>query len=100
MPSFVPEAADGVGEVADVDKFEAAAQDTAEAQTSMTFGLNTRQRPAAGREGGPRAAADDDTEAQALRKDLQELPAVASLEAYEAMPVEAFGEAMLRHARR
>ena len=36
------------------------------------------------------------TETEALRQDVLELPDMASLEAYDAMPVEAFGAALLR----
>ena len=41
---------------------------------------------------------DRDRDAQAFREDLASLPPVASLEAYEAMPVEAFGLALMRCA--
>ena len=37
-----------------------------------------------------------DWEKDAFQNDIDNLPEMASLEAYEAMPVEAFGEAMLR----
>ena len=35
-------------------------------------------------------------EAEVLKRDLAELPSEAPLEAYEAMPVDKFGEALLR----
>ena len=37
-----------------------------------------------------------DWEAEAFKNDVEELPDTSSLEEYEAMPVELFGQAMLR----
>ena len=37
-----------------------------------------------------------ESEAETLKRDLAELPPEAPIEAYEAMPVEKFGEALLR----
>lgn len=37
-----------------------------------------------------------DWETEAFKKDVEDLPDMSSLEEYAAMPVEAFGEAMLR----
>ncbi len=40
-----------------------------------------------------------DAETETLKRDLAELPPEAPLEAYEAMPVDRFGEALLRCAQ-
>ena len=39
---------------------------------------------------------DKKSDAELLQKELEDLPPEASLEAYEEMPVDAFGEALLR----
>jgi G patch domain/KOW motif-containing protein len=93
------EAVDGAG----IDKFETAAHDTATAQGDVTYGLIQRQRPdgagpsatGGGGRGRDREAILD-READVLKSDLADLPPEASIEAYEAMPVEAFGEALMR----
>lgn len=54
---------------------------------------------AAAQDGGGTAAAqsaEPANEAEVLKRDLAELPPEAPLEAYEAMPVDKFGEALLR----
>ena len=46
---------------------------------------------------GPRVlGTSKDWETEAFQKDVADLPDISTLEEYAAMPVEAFGEAMLR----
>jgi len=122
VPSFIPEAtADVRGE----DRFEKAVENETAQAEGVAYGLNKRSRPAgppAGGEGGEaeapvprersfveRALADKerekaraaagsapDADTQQFRDDVAHLPDSAPLAAYEDMPVEAFGEAMLR----
>ena len=72
------------------------------AQQDVTYGLIQRPRPSDGAAAatsngrGSSREAILDREAQVLKEDLNDLPPEASLEAYEAMPVEAFGEALFR----
>ena len=104
-PSFLPEReAEQPG-----DRFEAAVENETAQAAGVAFGLNTRARPAAAEaQAAPaersfveralagRAASREALEAEALRDDLLSLPDSAGAAAYEAMPVESFGEAMLR----
>lgn len=93
-PSYVPEAADKI-DAQGIDKFETSAHDTAIAQENVTYGLIKRERKD-GSEPEAQPAPAPLTEAEALKRDLKDLPSEASLDAYEAMPVESFGEALLR----
>jgi len=92
-----PSALDGVlHEVEDADRFEEAAEDRAK-EDGVQYGLSVRERP----EGRDRRDAAPprslrDMEAQKLREDLGKLPEQASLDDYESMPIESFGEALLR----
>lgn len=95
VPSFIPQATDAIDSQG-ISKFETAEHDTEEAQREVTYGLIKRRR----RENEPLAGASSArqpiTETEAFHRDLGSLPPEASLEAYETMPVEAFGEALLR----
>jgi G patch domain and KOW motifs-containing protein len=118
-PSFIPEASHRAEGAEGIDGFEASVHDTAVAQEQATYGLNERIKAAQlGQEddvakikqahgNGQKQEETDgkeqtsfhsliDRDLQALKRDLSSLPSEASLEAYEAMPVEAFGEALLR----
>ncbi|KAK9845269.1 hypothetical protein WJX81_001675 [Elliptochloris bilobata] len=104
---FLPEHMDdALG--ADADRFELAAP---EAAVEVTYGLQMRAAPRNGDTGAGLSGAGGGSvpaaalgrfqntrewEAAKLRDDVTRLPDVASLDAYEAMPVEAFGEAMMR----
>ncbi|KAL6771596.1 hypothetical protein ACKKBG_A27020 [Auxenochlorella protothecoides x Auxenochlorella symbiontica] len=103
VPSYIPEAADRADQEGGIDKFEAAAQDAVDAQGDVTYGLIRRDRTdeastsrRAQGAGSGAVLGPGDQETLALRRDLTALPEVASLDAYEAMPVEMFGEALLR----
>lgn len=106
MPSFLPKddhAASSVDAAAGIKTtFETAQHDTAEAQQNVTYGLIKRKRveEANGetREGtaSRQRKVESESEIETLRRDLESLPPQASLDAYEAVPVEAFGEALLR----
>lgn len=106
-PTYLPEAADRI-DAEGIDKFEVAA---AEQQAPVTYGLVQRARPQANGEAPGAAAANGaahavdaaaqqaqqpEGDAEVLKRDLAELPPEAALEAYEAMPVDKFGEALLR----
>jgi len=116
VPSFLPSPS---GEERGGERFEKAVLNETAQADSVLYGLNKRSRPdaspppAPGAPGAPPAAprersfveraleerrtADRDSlEAEQLREDLQSLPDSAALSAYDAMPVESFGEAMLR----
>jgi G patch domain/KOW motif-containing protein len=100
VPSFIPDAA-GAEEVSQgIEHFQTAAHDTAEAQQDVTYGLIKRQNPADVNKKEKERSTDKPlvppSEAEVLKLDLEQLPPEASLEAYEDMPVEAFGEALLR----
>jgi len=102
VPSFVPDAA-GTQEIAQgIEHFQSAAHDAAVAQQVVTYGL-TRRNPAdimkEKEKTGSSATAKSlppPSEAEVLKLDLEKLPPEASLEAYGEMPVESFGEALLR----
>jgi len=99
-PTFMPDstttAADTI-DPKDINKFETAAHDTAVAQHDVSYGLQVRNRPeiSNGHPPPPPPPPPQDEAAQ-LKEDLASLPPEATLEAYEAMPVESFGEALLR----
>lgn len=114
VPSFLPDrAADAA---AGGDRFEKAVENETAQAAGVAFGLNARARPAPGsaaaaaaqertepsersfvaRAMETKSGGREDAEAAALRDDLARLPDAADAEAYESMPVEAFGEAMLR----
>lgn len=74
-------------------------------KNSISYGLNERvptesnKRKRGTEEDGPSApgkSKGDESEAQELKRHVEDLPDEADEEAYEAMPVEKFGEAMLR----
>lgn len=105
---FLPQS-DDLHKVAEDDRFEVAAP---EARPEVTYGLTTMgdaKGKNAGQSNGDAAAADGprgrgrrvigtglDWEKEAFKTDVDALPNESSLEEYEAMPVEAFGAAMLR----
>jgi G patch domain/KOW motif-containing protein len=105
VPSFVPDAGGDAAE-GGADRFEVAPADAGGAQApGVAYGLNVRARPGAGGGGAARApppaaparpAAPVDREAEAFAADLARLPPEADADAYAAMPVSAFGEALLR----
>lgn len=108
-PSFIPEESmteslGGDHQKNGIERFETSAHDTAVAQEKVTYGLITRNKEKEqDKEGVPAHLEEADTQAgyqdrelAALRKDLEHLPPEARLEDYEAMPVEHFGEALLR----
>ncbi|KAG7668162.1 hypothetical protein KSW81_002061 [Nannochloris sp. 'desiccata'] len=85
VPSFVPDAA-GTQEIGQgIEHFQTAAHDTAVAQQDKKTDSAAAARPLA-----------PPSEAEVLKLDLEQLPPEASLDAYEEMPVESFGEALLR----
>ncbi|KDD73115.1 hypothetical protein H632_c2521p0, partial [Helicosporidium sp. ATCC 50920] len=99
-PSFLPDSAET--EPTTEERFEAQAGDDGSVKSSIDYGLNvstskqddkTGAAPPSSVRGG---RSREDAEAEQLRQDVANLPPEASLEAYEAMPVEAFGEALLR----
>jgi G patch domain and KOW motifs-containing protein len=96
MPDSTTTAADTI-DPKDINKFETAAHDTAIAQHDVSYGLQVRNRPeiSNGHHHPPPPPPPQDEAAQ-LKEDLASLPPEATLEAYEAMPVESFGEALLR----
>ena len=107
---FLPEEGSAAKPGEGADRFELAAPEVA---APVTYGLSTRggtkeqsqgekeeegsetraERPSRGHR---KIASGRDWETEQFKEDVAALPDVASLEAYEAMPVEAFGEAMLR----
>jgi G-patch domain len=93
-PSYVPEAAEKID--SGIDKFETAEHDSAVAQQEVTYGLIQRRGSAASLTSRATASALAEVEADRLKEDLGRLPPEASLNEYAAMPVEAFGEALLR----
>eukprot|EP00803_Ostreobium_quekettii_P004934 evm.model.scf_319EXC.3 EVM.evm.TU.scf_319EXC.3 scf_319EXC:13222-17022(+) len=86
LPSFLPLADAKAGDVA--ERFEAAAPDQSAGE--VKYGLQAREERSEPRE----SAAD--REDRAFRADMASLPEEAPLEAYDAMPVEDFGKALLR----
>ncbi|GAB4821489.1 hypothetical protein N2152v2_008535 [Parachlorella kessleri] len=99
-PTYLPEAADRI-DAEGIDKFEVAGPEVA--QEKVTYGLQQRSRPQANGHAAAAARPDEqqhpgeaERETEALKRDLAELPAEAPLEAYDAMPVDKFGEALLR----
>lgn len=104
-PSYVPKDNDPSSAASIKTTFETAKHDTVEAQQNVTYGLITRKRVEREHETetdkdangkAPLHKTDSENELETLRRDLKSLPPEASLEAYEAVPVEAFGEALLR----
>ena len=87
-PSFLPQETDTVV-ASSIEKFEVAAQDAIEAQQDVSYGLQLRTMPSYIENG-------IDKDAYQLRQDLAQLPPEASLHDYETMPVESFGQALLR----
>lgn len=102
VPSFVPDAADTQEIAQGIEHFQTAAHDTSVAQQNVTYGL-IRQNPTDIKKGKAETdsfatakALPPPSEAEVLKLDLKQLPSEASLEAYGEMPVESFGEALLR----
>lgn len=93
---YLPEQSDGIPASTE-EKFELAA---AEPEIKVEYGLQKRQRPSqqqappAGPE--PPSERPFDIDSRKFKEDVLALPEVADAEAYVAMPVENFGEAMLR----
>ena len=107
VPSFIPEAS---AEVQGGERFEKAVANEQAQAADVQYGLNKRVRSqgAAGTDEPAKAAPTERSfveraledrnaaETAQLRDDLARLPDASALDAYEAMPVECFGEAMLR----
>lgn len=95
-PGFVPTAGTDALEDA-AHKFETAAP---EAQRDVTYGLNRMDAATNGSSGPSNGAANGavmrDLDTARFREDLKALPADPTLDAYERMPVEDFGLALLR----
>eukprot|EP00884_Botryococcus_braunii_P013960 jgi/Botrbrau1/22565/Bobra.176_1s0001.1 len=85
---YIPEAVEAVDRT---DKFELAGPE--EAQKDVAYGLQRRERPE--KAPGP-SVTSREWEDQRFKEDVEALPDEATLESYEAMPIEAFGEAMMR----
>ncbi|KAF6253119.1 DExH-box splicing factor binding site-domain-containing protein [Scenedesmus sp. NREL 46B-D3] len=116
VPTFVPESSSAPITGKADDRYEKAAKPDVPGLTS--YGLQLRQpkgsaaaaadgavgedggaaggEGAAGAASGPLVPVRRGDEAQQLKDDLEVLPDEASVEDYEAMPVEAFGKALLR----
>ncbi|CAK0782938.1 hypothetical protein CVIRNUC_006133 [Coccomyxa viridis] len=80
------------------ERFEAAAPD--EVNKNTQYGLIQRSRDASEAASSAGAGAENggtrDWELAKFKSDMERLPEEASLDAYDAMPVSAFGEAMMR----
>lgn len=96
VPSYIPEGGEDNVVAQGIDNFQAAEHDTADAQQDVTYGLIKRTREPSDGDGPAGTSARPPSEAEQLKLDLEQLPPEASLEAYEEMPVESFGEALLR----
>lgn len=96
-PSFIPQTA-AEDDIKDgIAKFETSQHDVVATQEKVVYGLIKREQPREEKiHSNLEAKSRQQTEAQLLKQDLDYLPPVASLEAYEAMPIESFGEALLR----
>ena len=96
VPSYVPEGTAEEKAIAQgIDNFQTAEHDTAVAQQDVSYGLIKRKHED-NSNGDAAHSVRPPSEAEQLHKDLLDLPPEASLEAYEEMPVESFGEALLR----
>eukprot|EP00958_Prasinococcus_capsulatus_P020409 scaffold2645_cov378-Prasinococcus_capsulatus_cf.AAC.14 len=98
------------------DKFEMAQENEVAQAADVTYGLNKRKRqealqlpqqhndggddnngaPIMGR--GKRGVDRREDEERRFKEEMRDLPEVADSAAYEQMPIESFGEAMLRGA--
>ena len=94
VPSFIPEK--GQEETAElgIDKFEVAKEEGPNGGVDVKYGLNKRE--GSNVNGKPSTLTQAEKDALVLKEDLRSLPPESSLEEYEQMPVEAFGEALLR----
>ena len=91
---YLPEQSDGIPASTE-EKFELAA---AEPEVEVEYGLQKRQRPSLQQPAEAESTNERpfETDTRKFKEDLLALPEVADAEAYVAMPVENFGEAMLR----
>ena len=91
---YLPERGDAVP-ANNEERFEQAA---AEPEIKVDYGLQQRQRPS--QQQGPTAAGPGarpyELDSGRFKNDLTKLPEMANAEKYAAMPIENFGEAMLR----
>ena len=94
VPSFVPEKVDHDDlKVTGIDKFEQVdVDDMSQVTAHIKYGLTKREKNVPGKE----ALTQDDRDTEALREDLEHLPPESSLGDYQRMPIEAFGEALMR----
>lgn len=95
MPSFVPEPEESDERtLARIDKFERADEEDKNGDIAIEYGLTKRdhlkQRAA------DKGMSQSEKDALILKEDLDILPPESSLQDYERMPVEAFGEALMR----
>ena len=95
VPSFVPEPEENDERtLARIDRFEKAGEEDKHGDSTIEYGLTRRdhlkQRAA------DKGMSQSDKDAQILKEDLDNLPPESSLQDYERMPVEAFGEALMR----
>mmetsp|Transcript_12936 Transcript_12936/g.33363 ORF Transcript_12936/g.33363 Transcript_12936/m.33363 type:complete len:503 (-) Transcript_12936:516-2024(-) len=100
---FLPTADDGLNSKTE-DKFELAEEVPVDAK--IGYGLTKFDGKAAAKEGKQNGGggtalsqlmmSQQDKEAAQMKEDLERLPEQANMEAYEAMPIDKFGEAMLR----
>lgn len=91
IPSYIPEKVEdqdvkGMG----IDKFEKVDVEASEIDEKIKYGLTKREQVSTV---GMNQQERDNV---ALKEDLRHLPPESSLEQYEKMPVEAFGEALMR----
>lgn len=92
IPSYIPEkTSDADLKSTGIENFEIGEVDTSKMDgTQIKYGLTKREQ------GTIHAMSQQERDAVALQEDLRNLPQESSLEDYERMPVEAFGEALMR----
>lgn len=92
MPSYIPERVEeGDIKSIGIDKFEHVDVDVSEsAGANIKYGLTKQEQKY------PQGISQQDKDTIILKEDLRRLPPESSLEQYEQMPVEAFGEALMR----
>jgi G patch domain and KOW motifs-containing protein len=92
MPSYIPEKIEEEEiKATGIDKFEQIDVGISEnAREDIKYGLTKREQ------GSSQGMSQQDRDAVVLKEDLRRLPPESSVEDYEQMPVEAFGEALMR----
>lgn len=95
MPSFVPEPEESDDKtLARTDRFERASEEDKPGDIAIEYGLTKREHLK--ERSGDRGMSQSEKDAFILKEDLDNLPPESSLQDYERMPVEAFGEALMR----